>query len=206
MGFGAGTLLSAIAYELVPASDTEKGIGMAIAFLLGAFTFFGSDWLISRRAGEGRKDISGEQEGGSGMSIFLGTLMDGVPESAIIGLTFALGGSVSVAFLVAVFVSNIPEGIAGSINLEKAGYSRRRIFFLWSSLVIAAAVAAAVGYAIASNVSAATGWYISSFAAGAMLTMLANTMIPEAFEHGGSWVGLMTVIGFLVAAILSVVD
>jgi ZIP family zinc transporter len=204
MGVGAGALLSAIAYELIPESNLY-GRGMAITFCLGAIAFFAGDWLIDRRGGADRKDIAGEQVG-SGSAIFIGTLLDNVPESIILGMSLALGGAVNVAFLAAVFVSNLPEGVAGSLNLEAAGRSRRTIFWMWTTLVIISAACAGLGYLVVRWLPGADGHYAQAFAAGAMLTMLADAMMPEAFEHGGKLVGLFTVMGFLAAAILAVME
>jgi ZIP family zinc transporter len=203
MGFGAGALLSAIAYELVP--ETALGGGyMAIAFCIGAFTFFGADWLIDHRGGSDRKDIAGDQSGGSGSAIYIGTLLDNVPESIILGMSLALGGAINTAFLVAVFISNLPEGVAGTLNLEAAGRSRKNIFWMWTSLVVISAACAGLGYMIIRWLPGADGHIAQAFAAGAMLTMLADAMMPEAFEHGGKLVGIVTVMGFLVAAWLAV--
>ena len=110
MGIGAGALIAAIAYELVPAT-VLGGWAMALAFGLGAMTFFLGDWAVDRRGGEDRKDIAGSAASGSGAAIFIGTLLDNVPESIILGLGLALGGAINLAFLVAVFISNLPEGI-----------------------------------------------------------------------------------------------
>ncbi|HXV42644.1 MAG TPA: ZIP family zinc transporter [Anaerolineae bacterium] len=205
MGFGAGALISAIAYELVPESMLG-GEGMAVAFGLGALTFFGGDWLIDRQGGAERKNISGDQAGGSGGAIFIGTLLDNIPESIVLGMGVALGGSISLAFLVAVFVSNLPEGVAGTMNLEMAGHSRALIFWMWTTLVLISGACAALGYAIVGWLPSVDGRRIQAFAAGAMLTMLADAMMPEAFEHGGKVVGLLTVLGFLMAAILAVME
>lgn len=205
MGIGAGALLSAIAYELIPESELY-GVGMAVTFCFGAIAFFGADWLIDRRGGADRKDIAGDQTGGSGSAIFIGTLLDNVPESIILGMSLGLGSAINLAFLAAVFVSNLPEGVAGSINLEAAGRSRRNIFWMWTALVIISAACAGLGYVLVSWFPGADGRYAQAFAAGAMLTMLADAMMPEAFEHGGMMVGLFTVLGFLAAAILSVMQ
>jgi zinc transporter, ZIP family len=205
MGIGAGALLSAIAYELVPESALG-GTGMAAAFVLGALAFFTGDWLVDRRGGAERKAIDGEQTGGSGAAIFIGTLLDNIPESIILGIGLALGGAINAAFLVAVFISNLPEGVAGSINLEAAGHSRREVFWMWAALVVLSAGCAGLGYAMIFWLPEATGRYAQAFAAGAMLTMLADAMMPEAFEHGGKLVGLCTVFGFLAAAVLSLMQ
>lgn len=199
MGFGAGALLSAIAYELVPESALGGGY-MGLAFCVGALTFFGADWLIDHRGGADRKDIAGDQTGGSGSAIFIGTLLDNVPESIILGMSLALGGAINTAFLVAVFISNLPEGVAGTLNLESAGRSRQNIFWMWTTLVIISAACAGLGYMAITWLPGMDGHIAQAFAAGAMLTMLADAMMPEAFEHGGKLVGIVTVMGFLVAA------
>jgi ZIP family zinc transporter len=203
MGLGAGALISSIAYELVPESALG-GAGMAVAFAAGAVTFFGGDWLIDCRGGNKRKDIAGSQASGSGPAIFLGTLLDNVPESIILGMGIAIGGMVNAAFLVAVFISNLPEGVAGTINLANAGYTQRQILAMWSLLVLGSALCAGIGYAIVGWLPGVDGSHIQAFAAGAMLTMLADAMMPEAFEHGGKAVGLFTVLGYLVAGVLSI--
>ena len=203
MGIGAGALLSAIAYELIPESNLN-GAGMAVMFCIGAITFFVGDWVIDHRGGADRKDIAGDKAGGSGAAIFVGTLLDNVPESIILGMSLALGGAVNIAFLAAVFISNLPEGVAGSLNLEAAGHSQRNIFWMWTALVILSAACAGLGYLLILWLPGADGRLAQAFAAGAMLTMLADAMMPEAFEHGGKLVGLFTVMGFLVAAVLAV--
>jgi ZIP family zinc transporter len=203
MGFGAGALVSSIAYELVPESVISGTFQLGLAFALGAIVFFVADWWIDRRGGAQRKSIQGDK-GGSGASIFIGSLLDAIPESLILGIGIAIGGVVSLAFLVAIFVSNVPEGMAGTINLLAAGHSRKSVIWMWSGVVLTSAVSAAVGYFFVGAIPGTDGRFVQAFAAGALLTMLADAMMPEAFEHGGKAVGLLTVMGFLVAAILSV--
>jgi zinc transporter, ZIP family len=203
MGFGAGALLSAIAYELVPETALGGG-GLAVAFVLGALTFYGADRLVARRGGGERIDVTGDAAGGSGSAIYIGTLLDNVPESIILGMGLALGGAINTAFLVAVFVSNLPEGIAGTLNLQASGRSRRDVFWMWASLVLISAACAGLGFMAIQWLPGATGRRAQAFAAGAMLTMLADAMMPEAFEHGGKVVGLLTVMGFLASAVLVV--
>ena len=198
MGFGAGTLLSAVAYELIPASNLRSGLGVGVAVALGATTYFVGDWVIDHRGGDARQDIDGGGGQGSGAAMFIGALLDGIPEAFILGITLALGSGISVAFVTAVFVSNIPQGIAGTTSLRLAGYSSRRIFAMWTALTVAAAMTAAVGFLVADTVPN-QGIYAEAFAAGAVLTMLANSMMPEAFEHGGRLVGLLTVLGYMLA-------
>lgn len=204
MGFGAGTLVSAIAYELIPESTLGAGFGVAIAFVVGALTYFFAD-LIVDRAGGGQRATIGDTaaSSSSGTAMFLGALLDGIPESLILGLGMASGEGMSVAFLAAIIFSNVPEGAAGTLSLEDAGVSSGRITRMWGSLAVAGAVAASVGFLMA-DVIPNDGLYAQAFAAGAMLVMLADTMMPEAFEHGGRPVGLLTVVGFLVAGVLSI--
>ncbi len=202
MGVGAGALIAAIAYELVPESSLG-GWGMGLAFGLGAVAFFLGDWVVDRRGGEDRKDIAGSAKSGSGAAIFVGTLLDNVPESIILGMGLALGGAVNLAFLVAVSISNLPEGVAGSLNLEAAGYPRRRILGMWALLVAVSAACAGLGYLLVGRLPEADGRIAQAFAAGAMLAMLADAMMPEAFQHGGKTVGLFTALGFLLAGVLA---
>jgi ZIP family zinc transporter len=207
MGFGAGALIAAIAYELIPESlVADAGSGILIAFGAGALTFFVLDWVIDNRGGRHRKKIAGDRPEGSGTAIFLGTLLDGIPESLTLGLSLALGGAISVAFLAAVFVSNIPEGIAGTTSLLAEGDSKRRVLWMWIGLVIASGAAAALGYAVVQATPAIDGRTVQAFAAGGVLIMLADVMMPEAFEHGGKIVGLLTTLGFLTAAVLSALE
>ncbi len=203
MGFGAGALISAIAYELIPESVLQ-GWPVAAAFLLGAFAFFFGDRLVDSQGGADRKDMV-NHEGGSGAAIFIGTLLDNIPESLILGMGIALAGeTVNLAFLVAVFVSNLPEGLAGTISLEAAGRTHRNVFWMWMVLVLISAAFAGLGYYFIHVLPGMNGKLAQAFAAGAMMTMIADAMIPEAYEHGGKLVGLFTVLGFLVAAILAV--
>jgi ZIP family zinc transporter len=203
MGFGAGTLLSAVAYELIPQTNLQEGLDIGIAFLLGAAVYYAGDRIVDSGGGADRQQIGGTgAERGSGAAMFIGALLDGVPEAFILGIGLAQGGSISIAFVVAVFVSNIPQGVAGTTSLKAAGYSGRRIFWMWSWLTVASACVAALGFLLAETVHA-QGPHAAAFAAGAVLTMLANSMMPEAFEHGGRTVGLVTVLGFLVAGALT---
>jgi ZIP family zinc transporter len=205
MGFGAGTLLSAIAYELIPQTNLQQGLDVGIAFVLGALVYYFGDRLIDGSGGADRQQIGGTgAETGSGAAMFLGALLDGIPEAFILGIGLAIGGSVSIAFITAVFVSNIPQGVAGTASLQAAGTSNRRIFWMWTALTVTCALVAALGFLVA-EVLHAQGVYAAAFAAGAVLTMLANSMMPEAFEHGGATVGLVTVLGFLIAGALTLV-
>ena len=189
MAFGAGTLISAVGYELIPEEALELGWEIGAAFLLGALVYYAGARLIDRG-------------GSSGAALFLGALLDGIPESFILGLGLALGGSISVAFLAAVLLSNIPEGLAGTADMRTAGIGERRITVLWVSLTLVCGVASLAGYLVA-DAGSHTGEIASAFAGGAVLTMLADSMVPESYERAGRTAGLLTVLGFLVAGVLS---
>jgi len=207
MAFGAGTLISAVAFELVlDIIEMDRPVHLAVGLSLGALAFFAGDLWIDSRGGAARKRSTGEQADGSPLAIVLGTLLDGVPESFILGLTVVTGGGVSVAFLAAVFLSNLPESMAASYGLDKAGWKRSNTVWMWTGLVALSAVSAAFGFAVFSAMPTLEGALVQAFAAGALLTMLADTMMPEAFEFSGKAVGLFTVLGFGVAIAISSVE
>ncbi len=204
MGFGSGVLISAVAFELTETAYDESGAyAVALGLAAGALLFFAGDWAIDRAGGDNRKRSGGEQEGGSASAITLGALMDGIPESIAIGVSLLSGGSVGVAMVAAVFLSNIPESLSAATGMRLAGHSDRYIYGLWGSIAVVSALAAAVGYAALGDASPGVIAWIQAFAAGAILTMLADTMMPEGFEHGGKTVGLVTVLGFALAFFLS---
>jgi ZIP family zinc transporter len=206
MAFGAGVLISALAFELTADAFHRGGAdSVALGLAGGAVSFFVGDLIIDRRGGNHRKR-SGGQQGSSGMPIVLGALMDGIPESVAIGVSLVGHGSVAAPVVVAVFLSNVPESLSAATGLRKAGHSTRYILALWAAVTLASTIAAAVGYQFLGGASGGTIAVIQAFAAGAILTMLADTMMPEAFEHGGSAVGLLTVLGFALAFLLSTLD
>ena len=208
LGFGAGVLISAVAYELVEeAFVTSRSRDWVVGGLFaGALVFFGGDELIDRLGGAQRKSMGGEQEEGTALAIVLGIVLDGIPESVVIGLTLLQGGTVSVAMLAAVFLSNLPEAVGATSGLAIAGWRRAHIIGLWAIVAFASALASLAGYAFLEDASATTIAFILAFAGGAILTMLAETMMPEAYLRGGKAVGLATTLGFAVAFAISVLD
>jgi zinc transporter, ZIP family len=205
MGFGAGTMISAVAYELVPESSFSNGWEMGVSFLVGAVAYYFGDRWVDSRGGKHRSTIRSDPSEGSGAAMFLGALLDGIPEAFILGLSLALGGSISVAFVAAVFVSNIPQGLAGTTSLQQVGTSDRRIAFMWGALTLACGVASLAGFAMADQLHNA-GVDASAFAGGAVLMMLTDSMVPESYRHGGRLTGLFTVFGFLVAGVLTAIQ
>jgi ZIP family zinc transporter len=208
MAVGAGVLISAVAFDLVEeAVETAHGErGVALGLAAGALTFFAGDWWIDRMGGADRKSMEGPQEEGSGLAIVLGAVLDGIPESIVLGLTLVAGGEVSVAFLAAVFISNLPEGLAGSTGLRASGWTTGRIVALWTGVALVSGLAALVGFGLFDSAPAGTVAFVLAFAGGAVLTMLADTMMPEAFDKAGPLVGLFTTAGFAVAFALHLIE
>jgi zinc transporter, ZIP family len=220
MAFGAGVLISAVAFELTEEAYRSAGSSAAaLGLAAGSVTFFTGDWLIDRQGGHRRKSpvhggvragsasVGSKAAGGaaaaSGMALVLGALLDGIPESAAIGISLLGGGGVGVAMVAAVFLSNIPESMSATTGLKASGRSTGWILGLWALVVGASTLASVAGYALLGGASEETVAFIQTFAAGAILTMLADTMMPEAVEHAGRLVGLLTVLGFAVAFFIS---
>jgi ZIP family zinc transporter len=208
MAFGAGVLISALAFDLVQeAVDKSSGHGWAVGGLFaGCLVFFFGNQLIDRLGGGDRKDPTGDQEGGSPLAIVLGTVLDGIPESMVIGLTIYEGGAVGAAYLAAVFISNLPESISSTSGLLSAGWKKSRIMWMWVAIALISGLASLAGYALFQDSSPDTVAFVLTFAAGAILAMLAQTMMPEAFEHGGKFVGVVTTLGFAVAFTIHTLD
>jgi ZIP family zinc transporter len=204
MAFGAGVLMSAVAFELTDEAYKRGGTdAVALGLALGAVGFFAADWAIDLRGGHERKRSGGQQGGGTASAIVLGSLMDGIPESMAIGITLLEGDGVGVAVVVAVFLSNVPESLAAATGLRRAGHSERWILGLWCAVALVSGLAAALGYGLLGGASDTLVGGIQAFAAGAILVMLADTMMPEAYAEGGRVVGLATALGFALAFLLS---
>ena len=201
MAFGSGVLISAVAFDLVQESFELAGGGgrLVLGLLSGCLVFFVADQWISRTGGAERKKSSDADSSGNPLSIVLGAVLDGVPESMVIGLTLSQGGSIGASYIAAVFLSNLPEGIAATRGLATSGWTRGRILGLWSLVVGVAALASLAGYVLLDGASDDAIAFVQTFAGGAILTMLATTMMPEAFEHGGRRVGIAATLGFTTA-------
>lgn len=208
MAFGAGVLISAVAYELVfEAIETGKGTGgIAWGIALGALTFFFADRIISNMGAADRTAIDASAGSALVVPMLLGIMLDGIPESTVIGLGILEGGAVSIAMLAAIFISNLPEAIAGTTGMKAGGWSTGKILGLWVAIAVLCALFTVAGYALFGNASPFWLAFVNAFAAGAILTMLANSMMPEAFEHGGKLVGLVTVLGFSTAVVVALLE
>ena len=191
--FGAGALVSAIAFDLVlDASEEQSPAVLAAALALGAIVYFLGSKFLDRRSKTG----SGSSRG---LALLMGATLDGIPESFILGLSVAAGGGFSLAFLVAVVVSNLPEGMASAAVLGKdPDYPTRRILGMWVVVICISALVAGLATFMGTLVTL-TGAVAQALAAGALLTMITDDLIPEAREFAGLGAGLAAVIGFAVA-------
>jgi ZIP family zinc transporter len=205
MAFGAGVLISALAFELVDdAVRTGGAIATTIGFLAGALVYVAADALLARRGARHRKRSADQQpsedeQSGSGAAIAIGALLDGIPESVVLGVSLIGGGTVSPAVLAAIFISNVPEGLSSAAGMKHAHRSAGYVFGVWGGIAVASGLASLIGYVALDGVSPALIAVITAIAAGAILAMLADTMIPEAFERAHALTGLITAVGFLTA-------
>lgn len=209
MAFGAGVLLSAISLELMEESFSLGGFpNMVTGFLLGALIFTVINIYLARKGAKHRKR-SGKQVQSNGMSednslaIVVGSVIDGIPESIAIGITIITGGAVSVATVVAIFISNIPEGLSSTAGIKNAGWNSGSIFGMWIFITLISGLASLAGYAVFSQLPSSITSLTLALAAGGILAMLVDTMIPEAFSETHDLAGLITVLGFIVSFILS---
>jgi len=208
MAFGSGVLISALSFELMEEAFHQGGLlSTVIGFFAGALTYSGINGLLSRMGAKHRKRSTGQpsesEEEGSGTAIAVGALLDGIPESLAIGLTMLAGGVVSMATVLAIFISNIPEGLSSSAGMKEAGRSTSYIFGIWIAIAVLAGLSSLVGYSVYINLSIEARAATTAIAAGAILSMLAETMIPEAFEGTHNWAGIITCAGFVCAFALS---
>lgn len=209
MAFGAGALLSAVAFELVAKAHGQAGLlPTALGAGVGAMAYTLANVYLARRGARYRKRSGALQPSelerpGSGNAIAVGALLDGIPEAVVIGASLLIGGSVSVVTVVAVFLSNLPEGLSSAAGMRGAGRSRRFVFTLWGLITLVTGGAAVIGYSVLGEASPAVLSAITALAAGAILAMITDTMVPEAVENAHLLVGLVTVAGFLTAFAVS---
>ncbi|HCB07313.1 MAG TPA: ZIP family zinc transporter [Nocardioides sp.] len=209
MAFGVGVLFSALAFDLVDEAEQSGGLPATVLGLAGgAIAYVVANVLLDRR-GAGRRKSQGdeqkseEDQAGSGTAIAVGALLDGVPESIVLGLSLLGGQGVTVSVLAAIAISNLPEGLSSSAGMKRNGRSARYVFGVWGGIALASGIAGLVGCLALDGAPPATISLITAIAAGAILTMIADTMIPEAFADTRLWTGLILTFGFIVAFTLS---
>jgi ZIP family zinc transporter len=207
LAFGAGALISAVSFELAAEGVEVGSAGSTAAGLAaGALTYYLLDGLIANRMSSGR-GRRGRTEGSSaGTALALGAFLDGIPEQLVLGIGVASGGGIGVGLLVAIFVSNLPEAIGSAADMSQAGRARSTVLRLWLVVAAICALASVLGYGLADAASGELTAAIDGFAAGALLVLLIDSMIPEARSDGGRVAGLVTTLGFAVAAGLSAIS
>jgi ZIP family zinc transporter len=205
IAFGVGALVASVAFELVePAMASGQSWRAGVGLTLGTLSFYGGDRLVGHlsRGGDRKPAGADTDGGGSGLAIVIGAALDGIPESAVLGMSLVEGG-VSLALLSGIWLSNFPEALASTVDLRRGGVARRTVRVIWASIVVVSAAAALGGYLLIQASSARTGAFAEAFAAGALLTMLIDEMVPEAHEALGPVAGPVTVCGFAFALWLS---
>jgi ZIP family zinc transporter len=205
MAFGAGVLISALAFDLVDEAETKGGLtATVLGFLVGAVAYLLANVVLARRGARHRKRSGDQQpseveQGGSGSAIAIGALLDGIPESVVLGLSLLGGNGIGIPVLAAIFISNLPEGLSSAAGMKRNGRSARYVFGVWIGVAVASGLAGLLGCLLLQGASAELVAAITALAAGAILTMVADTMIPEAFERTHLYAGLIATLGFLTA-------
>ncbi|MGP4081632.1 ZIP family metal transporter [Pseudalkalibacillus sp. R45] len=203
MAFGAGILLGAAAFELLTESVERGGIiATTIGFLCGSIAFTSFNLYLYKKGGHKRKSSDRNPQDHSGLAIFFGTLLDAIPESIIIGVNILQEGKIGWLFFIAVFISNFPEGLSSTVGLKKNGYSHTKILSMWATVFVLTGLSALAGYLFLKNAMPETISIINAFAAGGIIAMVVDTMVPEAFKKGGPLVGFITSLGLLISLVL----
>lgn len=217
MAFGSGVLIATLTFSIIVEAFnvTHTLSATLIGFILGGLSYGIANAIVDKKSKTrvrksenltSKSKVTIDKNSNSGRSLFIGSVMDNIPENAALGITLASGGMINIAFLVAIFVSNLPEGLASTNDMKSSGLSRRYILVLWAVAVAIGTLATAMGYSVLSNASPPIISISIAFAAGAILVMLGESMIPEAFKKESFGKGLALLTGFVVALILTKVQ
>lgn len=205
MAFGAGVLISTLAFDLMDEAEQTGGLGPTlVGFVGGAIAYVACNLALALRGARHRKRSTGmmpseEEAPGSGAAIAVGALLDGIPESVVLGLSLLGGSGVGVTVLAAIFISNVPEGLSSAAGMKESGRSARYVFGVWCAIAVACGLSALAGASVLDGAAPETIAVITAVAAGAILAMVADTMIPEAFERTQLYTGLVATLGFALA-------
>ena len=210
MGFGSGVLVRVFATQLIRESVESGRLSVTLgSFIVGAAVFSGANWMLSKRGAKHRNRCGGcvqqpkeDEASGRGLAIAIGALLGGIPESLIIGLSIR-DGEVALAVIAGFFVSNLPQGLSSASGMKQAARSTVYVLSVWIVIALASGAAAAIGHAALGGATAGLQASIKAFAAGALLALLAKTMIPEAFDKAQSYIGLITASGFFAALVIA---
>ena len=217
--FGAGVLISALSFELVAKAYAKGGFdSTTTGFVVGAALFILGDWAVNTRGGHLRSTALTKRyhtynpehsDENAGLAIFIGALLDGIPESAAIGISLLAGEGVGWAMVAAVFLSNLPEGVSGAVNMTKSGWKKASTLAMWASIAVMSSLSSLAGYLVLGHMGPDGYAFITALAGGAILAMVSSTMIPEAFDYEGRIIPiatpLATVAKFLLSFVLSTV-
>jgi len=207
LAFGCGVLISAVAYDLIMDGFRQGGTWPIVGgTLAGSLIYTVANWLVARQGGRSRKHGAGRQASGeaqAGAAIAIGSVLDGIPESVVLGVGLLGESGLSLPMLAAIFLSNLPEALSSASGMRQAGRSRAYVLGLWTCVALLSGLAAGLGATLLGGVSAQTLAAVNALAAGALLTMIADTMIPQAVEEEHGATGLLVVLGLLCAFVLS---
>ena len=210
MGFGGGVLIAVLSVDLMDAAFNGGPVAATFGVLLGATAFSAVNWRLAQdgarhrnRCGQCVEQPSEAEHAGSGLAIAVGAVLDGIPESLVLGLSLLDGRRIGLGLVAGFFLANVPQGLSSTSGMKKAGRSSRYIFGLWTGMLLISGMAAAAGYLGLGAAVPALPATILAFAAGGVLAMLAESMIPEAFADAQPFIGLITVVGFLAAFLIT---
>ena len=205
MAFGSGVLIAALSFSLMQEAfeQSQSLISVILGFLFGGISYTLANFLLNKRSkGELKKrkkshsEVGGGGKEATGLALLVGSVMDNIPENMALGISLVTGGVVNIVLIAAIFISNFPEGLASSSGMLHNGKSRKHIIGLWSLAVVIGTASTAIGFRIHFSQADPSGINSDIICSGAILVMLAESMMPEAYEEGGMKIGIATMIGF----------